>query len=179
MGKKFCSKVNLKRESRCEATKLNIDLNYLECIFYDFDGVMTDNRVLVDQNGLEYVYVNRSDGYAIARFKEMHISQVIVSTEINSVVEKRAEKLNIPVIHGVNDKGSVIIQYCREHHINPEHSLFMGNDVNDLSAFKVVGYRAAPMDAEPEIIEEADWVSRCKGGYGAVRDLYRMLLSHQ
>lgn len=157
---------------------MKIDVNSLECIFYDFDGVMTDNRVLIDQSGLEYVCVNRSDGYAVARLKEMHILQVIVSTEVNPVVERRAEKLKIPVIHGVNDKGKIILQYCKENNINPEHSIFMGNDLNDLSAFKVVRYKAAPMDAEPEIIKEADWVSGCKGGYGAVRDLYRMLLSN-
>ncbi len=157
---------------------MRIVLGDIDCIFYDFDGVMTDNRVLVDQNGLEYVYVNRSDGYAIARLKERGILQIIVSTEVNPVVERRAEKLKIPVIHGVNNKGEIICQYCRDNNIDPRRSLFMGNDLNDIPAFNVVGFKVAPADAEPEILREADWVSECKGGYGAVRDLYRMLSSN-
>lgn len=152
-----------------------MDRNRIECIFYDFDGVMTDNRVLVDQNGIESVFVNRSDGYAVARIKEMNIPQLIVSTETNPVVEQRAKKLKLEVIHSVEDKGTVIMNYCAEHGYNPENVIFMGNDLNDLPAMKVAGIKAAPADAEPEILEIADWISDCRGGYGAVRDLYREL----
>ena len=152
---------------------LNVD--DIQCIFYDFDGVMTDNRVMVSQDGSESVIVNRGDGYAVARIKEMGIPQIIVSTETNHVVEKRAEKLNIPVIHGVNDKAKIIEEYCAEKGFNLKKTLFIGNDLNDLSALKIVGMKAAPADAEPEIICIADWVSERKGGYGAIRDLYRFL----
>lgn len=147
----------------------------IECIFYDFDGVMTDNRVLVDQNGIESVFVNRSDGYGIARIKEMGIPQVIVSTEINPVVERRAEKLKLKVIHGVNDKGSIVKEYCCKHGYQLNNVVFMGNDLNDLPAMQIVGFRVAPSDAEREILEIVDWVSEKKGGYGAIRDLYREL----
>ena len=148
-----------------------------ECIFYDFDGVMTDNRVLVDQNGTESVFVNRSDGYGIAGIKEMGIPQIIVSTEVNPVVERRAEKLKLEVLHGVHDKSTVVSEYCKEHGYNINNVIFMGNDLNDLPAMKLVGFRAAPADAEKEILEIADWISEKKGGYGAVRDLYRKLLN--
>lgn len=149
----------------------------LECIFYDFDGVMTDNRVLVDQNGIESVFVNRSDGYGIAGIKEMGIPQLIVSTEVNPVVERRAEKLKLEVLHGVRDKGAVVSEYCEKHGYNINNVMFMGNDLNDLPAMKLVGFKAAPADAEKEILEIADWVSEYKGGYGAVRDLYRKILN--
>lgn len=147
----------------------------IECIFYDFDGVMTDNRVLVDQNGVESVFVSRADGYGVARIREMGIPQVIVSTEVNSVVERRAEKLGIEVVHGVEDKRVVVADYCRRHGYRLEKVLFMGNDLNDLSVMKRVGFRAAPADAEKEILAIADWISEKNGGYGAVRDLYRKL----
>ena len=147
----------------------------IECIFYDFDGVMTDNRVLVDQNGIESVFVNRGDGYGIAGIMRLGIPQVIVSTEKNPVVERRAGKLKLEVIHGVDDKGSIVKKYCEERGYRLDRVLFMGNDLNDLSAMKIVGFRAAPADAEPEVLAIAEWVSERKGGYGAVRDLYRML----
>lgn len=153
----------------------DIDASEIKCILYDFDGVMTDNRVLVDQNGIEAVFVNRGDGYAVARIRDKGINQAIISTEKNSVVERRAEKLGIPIIHGVDDKGSIVRQYCKENNINLSTVLFIGNDLNDLSAFDVVGYTGAPADAEKEILLRADWVSKKKGGYGAVRDLYGSL----
>lgn len=152
-----------------------MDIKEIECIFYDFDGVMTDNRVLVDQNGVESVFVSRGDGYGVARIREMGIPQVIVSTEVNPVVERRAEKLGIEVIHGVEDKGITIADYCWNNGYSLKKVLFMGNDLNDLSAMKKVGFRAAPADAEEEILALADWISEKKGGYGAVRDLYREL----
>lgn len=147
----------------------------IECIFYDFDGVMTDNRVLVDQDGKESVFINRSDGYAIARFREMGILQIIVSTEKNPVVVRRAEKLKIPVIHGVNDKGTVIKEYCREYGYNLSNTVFIGNDLNDLSAFDVTAFRGSPSDAEYEVMKIADWISHYNGGYGVIRDFYRFV----
>lgn len=150
-------------------------MDRLECIFYDFDGVMTDNRVMVDENGIESVFVSRADGYGVARIKEMGIPQVIVSTEKNQVVEKRAEKLGLEVIHGVANKRIVVKEYCRKRGYHLEDVIFMGNDLNDLPAMAIVGFKAAPADAEPEILAIADWVSEKNGGYGAIRDLYRLL----
>ncbi len=147
----------------------------ISALFYDFDGVMTDNHVLVDQNGVESVYVNRGDGYAIARFREIGIPQVIVSTEKNPVVERTAEKLRIPVIHGVDDKGSIISKYASENDISLDKAVFVGNDLNDIPAFEVCGIKAAPADAEDEILEIVDWISSRKGGDGVIRDLYRYL----
>jgi len=105
----------------------------------------------------------------------MGIPQIIVSTEKNSVVERRAEKLRIPVIHGVDDKGSIIRKYASENDIILDRAVFVGNDLNDLPAFEVCGIKAAPADAEEEILEIADWVSGRKGGDGVIRDLYRHL----
>lgn len=152
-----------------------MNIKDISCIFYDFDGVMTDNRVLVDQNGMEYVYVNRSDGLGVAALKAAGVTQVIISTEVNPVVERRAEKLGIPVVHGVKDKGETVKNYCAEHGIDASRAVFMGNDINDIPAFMAVGFKACPADAEPEVKDKADWISSCKGGYGAVRDLYREL----
>lgn len=149
-------------------------LKNIKCIAYDFDGVMTDNRVLVDENGKESVFVNRSDGYAIARFKEMGIKQVIISTEKNPVVEARARKLNIEVYYGVDDKGKILMDYCKKEGIDPLSVFFIGNDLNDEPAFQLAGIKGAPRDAESEIKETADWISSKDGGHGVIRDLYEI-----
>ena len=152
-----------------------MDIKELQCIFYDFDGVMTDNRVIVDQDGKESVCVSRGDGYGVGIIRKLGIPQIIVSTEVNPVVERRGEKLNIPVIHGVSDKAVIVKKYCEENGYDPLKTMFMGNDLNDLPAFDIVGFTAAPHDAEPEVLERADWISSKNGGYGAVRELARYL----
>lgn len=145
----------------------------IECIFYDFDGVMTDNKVLVLQDGTEAAFANRSDGLAIAKLCEIGVQQLIVSTEKNPIVIHRAAKLNIPVANGVNDKGKYIKEYCELKNIDLSNTIFFGNDINDLSAFEMVGFRCAPADAEPEILELANWISCKNGGEGVIRDFYR------
>ncbi len=152
-----------------------LDKNKIKCIFYDFDGVMTDNCVWIDEDGKESVSVNRSDGYAIARIKDWGIRQVIISTETNPVVKRRAEKLKLEIVSGVADKAEVMKKYCEAHGIELEETVFVGNDLNDISAMRIAGIKAAPADAEKEILEIADWISERKGGFGVIRDLYRTL----
>lgn len=156
-------------------TEKEIDIHRISLIVYDFDGVMTDNTVHVDQNGIESVIVNRSDGYAVARIRELGLKQIIISTEKNPVVIKRAEKLNIPVISGVDDKKTVLSQYCCENKIKLEEVLYIGNDLNDCDAMTCVGYPCCPGDAEIEIQNISVWISSCNGGHGVIRDLFRKL----
>ena len=95
------------------ATKKTV-IEGVKLIVYDFDGVMTDNKVILSEDGLESVIVNRSDGLAVSRLKSCGIPQVILSTEKNKVVAKRAQKLGIPLIQGVSDKSESLRRYCRQ-----------------------------------------------------------------
>lgn len=150
----------------------DIDFSNIKIIAYDFDGVMTDNRVLVDINGNEQVFVNRGDGYAVSKIGEMGYKQVIISTEKNKIVEARAGKLRIDVIYGVEDKGRALEEYCKEKRISLSEVLFIGNDLNDLPAINIVGYVGTPNDAEEKIRLLSDWKSEKNGGQGVIRDLY-------
>ncbi len=150
----------------------NIDL-----IVYDFDGVMTDNRVLVLEDGREAVLCNRADGLAIQKIKELGIPQIILSTERNRVVELRGKKLGIGVIHGVSDKRSAIIDWCKKRHCELDRVLYIGNDINDLEAMRVVGYPIAPQDANDRVKDIAAVVLKRKGGEGVIREFYESILS--
>ena len=147
----------------------------IELIVYDFDGVMTDNRVMVDQNGNESVMANRGDGYGVGMIRKLGIRQVILSTEVNPVVEMRAKKLNLEVIHGVSDKRENLVKFCADGAVSLDRVMFLGNDLNDIEAMRCVGIKGAPKDAEPEILEIADWISEKNGGYGVVRELARLI----
>lgn len=152
-----------------------MNLSNIRLLIYDCDGVLTDNRVLVSETGEEYALFHRGDGYAIRMLKELGIRQIIVSTEENPIVEHRARKLKIDVVHSVTDKRTAVVRYCREHGFATEEAMFIGNDLNDFDAMKTVGICGCPRDAEPEIQDICHWISTKNGGQGLVRELYRII----
>ena len=161
--------------AKCRGMKPKININDVDLIAYDFDGVMTDNKVIISENGKESVVVNRSDGLAISKIKEMKIPQLILSEEINNIVKIRARKLNIPVLSGVKDKKNVITSYCNRKNIDLKKVVFVGNDISDSEVMKIVGYPIAPQDAYKIIKEKAILITRAKGGEGVIRELYDIL----
>jgi YrbI family 3-deoxy-D-manno-octulosonate 8-phosphate phosphatase len=152
------------------------NLKNIDLIVYDFDGVMTDNKSLIFDDGKEAVFCNRADGLAIYRIKELGIPQIILSTEENRVVEARAKKLNIEVIYGVRDKKSTLIDFCKKKNYNLKRVLYIGNDINDLEVMKSIGYPIAPQDAYKEIKKIAKIIINVKGGNGVIRKLYEMII---
>lgn len=143
----------------------------IKIIFSDFDGVMTDNRVMIDEEGKESVYVSRADGQGINILKSLGIDLVIISTEKNNVVEKRAEKLKVECVHGIADKAERITAYCRRRNIDLGTVAYMGNDINDYEAMRLAGIKIVPNDAYAEVKSIADYVTEAKGGYGVVREV--------
>lgn len=155
-----------------------IDIRNIDLIVYDFDGVLTDNRVLLSQDGKESVFCNRSDGLTIGWLRRLNVRQIILSTEENPVVARRAQKLKIPAIHGVADKRSALTNYAAKHRLNLKKTVYIGNDLNDLEVMRVVGYPLAPQDAAAGIKKIARAVIPVKGGYGVVRELWENFLKH-
>lgn len=145
-------------------------------VIFDFDGVLTDNRVLVHSNGSESVCCNRADGLAFDTLRAAHIPAIIVSTERNPVVSARARKLRVPVLQGVADKGVAVTDYCRQHDIGLGDVAYLGNDVNDLPAMRIVGHPAAVGDAHPQVRKAARYRLKTRGGDGAARELVTEVL---
>lgn len=152
-----------------------INIKDINLIVYDFDGVMTNNTVLVDENGKESVIVNRADGLAIDILRKLQVPQVIISTEKNRVVCVRAEKLKLPVIKNCSDKKAALIKYCKAAKIVLKNVLYIGNDLNDLEAMRIVGFKCCPGDAHKKIKEITDIVTESGGGEGVIRELIDIL----
>ena len=127
--------------------------------------------MIVFQDDTEAVIVNRADGLAISILKDMGLKQIILTTEENKVVKARADKLGLPVIREANDKKNAVVKYCRENDIDLKNVVYVGNDINDLEAVKVVGYPICPSDAYREIKNVSKEVLETKGGFGVVREL--------
>jgi 3-deoxy-D-manno-octulosonate 8-phosphate phosphatase (KDO 8-P phosphatase) len=148
-----------------------MNLPKLRLIVYDFDGVMTDNKVYVDQKGNELVQVNRADGLGVSIIKKMGIEQVIISTERNPVVSERARKLGIPCLQGIDNKDTTLLDYCEKRKIDLKHVAYVGNDINDSDAMAIVGMKFCPADAHESIRAITDHTLKTKGGNGVVREL--------
>ncbi len=146
-------------------------LSGIDVVFFDFDGVFTDNRVLVSESGAESVFCYRSDGVGISRIKELGIGCAVISAETNPVVARRCEKLNIDCVQGVDEKEQVLQRMLADRELSPEDAAFVGNDVGDIECMLDVGVPIAVADAYPEVKAVAKLTTSRMGGQGAVREV--------
>ena len=153
-------------------SQINIDL-----LILDFDGVLTDNRVYVAEDGQETVACHRGDGWGIGLLKDAGLEIIILSTETNPVVSARAKKLGVGCIQGCLDKAEATRKIIAKKELDSSKVMYVGNDTNDLEAMALVGHAVAPADSHPEIIEVAHTVTRARGGHGVIRELADLLLS--
>ena len=149
----------------------------IEAVIFDFDGVFTDNNVIVDEDGKEAVTCNRSDGFGISILKKSGLHLLVLSTEKNPVVFKRCEKLGIPCVHGIDDKKTFLSAWLREHDIDCNNAIFVGNDVNDSECLTFVGCGVVVADAHEEVKRISKIILKNNGGKGAVRELCDMIIA--
>ena len=143
----------------------------VELMVFDFDGVFTDNTVMVSEDGIESVICFRSDGLGLSRAKSIGVSSLILSTETNPVVSVRAKKLGIECIQGVTDKGSAIESIGLTCNKALDKILYVGNDINDIPAFKKVGIPVGVADMYEEARPFVKFITNNRGGRGAVREV--------
>lgn len=155
------------------------DWTPLQLVVFDFDGVMTDNTVLVDGDGGESVRCHRGDGWGIARLREAGVAMLVLSTEEHPVVAARCGKLALECRQGVADKGAALRALAAERGIDLSSIAYVGNDVNDLVCMQAVGLPVAVADAEPSVRAAAKVVLSRPGGAGAVREFCDLVLRRQ
>tara|TARA_B100002052_G_scaffold298560_2_gene332482 strand:+ start:17155 stop:17676 length:522 start_codon:yes stop_codon:yes gene_type:complete len=151
----------------------------IKCVIFDFDGVFTNNKVYLDQNGIESVRCDRSDGMGIKILKSLGIDVLILSSEINSVVSMRAKKLKIECFYGVEDKLSQLNNILDTKTVRTDQVLYVGNDINDADCLKAVGFPIVVRDSHPDVIDLGIYVTNSKGGNGAVREVSDLIEYYQ
>ena len=155
-------------------TRLDVD-----AVVTDFDGVHTDNRVHVGQDGKESVVAHRGDGLGIALLRAAGIPVLILSTEVNPVVTARGRKLGVDVLQGVDDKEAALRSWASGQRIPLSRIAYLGNDVNDLACLRLVGWPVVVADAHPDVASAARIVLTRNGGNGAVRELADLVLTER
>ena len=151
----------------------------IKLLVLDFDGVISNNLVWTDQDGREMVAASRSDSIRFKELREVGVETIILSSETNPVVTARAKKMGVEAVQGLGlqAKGQALMRLLEERNIDAAHVVYVGNDVNDLPCFELVGWSVAVADAYPEVLRAADFVLSKPGGGGAVRELSELLLN--
>jgi N-acylneuraminate cytidylyltransferase len=140
-------------------------------VVFDFDGVMTDNRVWVGEHGEEWVACNRSDGIGLDKLRRLGLDLFVLSTEPNTVVASRCRKLGLPFEHGVREKADRLRQLICDRGLTPSQVVYVGNDLNDVDCLRLAGCGVVVADAHPDAVRAADLTLTRAGGHGAVREL--------
>lgn len=150
---------------------MTFDSSSVDTVIFDFDGVLTDNYVYINDQGTESVRCSRSDGLGFNMLKALKLQCFILSTETNTVVSERAEKLGVDCFQGHYRKHEQLIFLESKGMIDLKKTLFIGNDINDIECFRLCAFSACPSDAKDDIRAICNFVIPAAGGDGVARAL--------
>lgn len=155
-------------------------LTEVDTFVFDYDGVMTDGRLILQHEGNPLRSANVKDGYVLQLAVRLGYRVVIISGGISKSVENRFEALKVKeVFLGVNNKLEVLDEYIRKNKLDPQKMVYMGDDIPDFRVMEKVGVPCCPADAAEEIKNISIYISDKKGGEGCVRDIIEQVLKVQ
>jgi 3-deoxy-D-manno-octulosonate 8-phosphate phosphatase (KDO 8-P phosphatase) len=149
----------------------------IKAIFFDVDGVLTDGKIIYDENGREIKTFHVKDGLIISYLKKAGILTGGISGRESAAVTKRFAELKIDFCHqGIVDKAMVFEKLLSHYKLKSREVVFIGDDINDLPVFKLAGMAVCPADTYDYIKERADLVTTARGGEGVLREVADMVL---
>jgi 3-deoxy-D-manno-octulosonate 8-phosphate phosphatase (KDO 8-P phosphatase) len=155
-------------------------LKGIKLLILDVDGVMTDGRIIMDNEGRELKNFDVRDGHGIKILQRYGIKVAILTGRKSKVVDYRAKDLEIrDVYQGALNKKEVFGRILKKHKLSASAVAFLGDDIVDIPVLKSVGFSAAVADAIDVVKKSVDYVTGHKGGHGAVREICEMILQAQ
>ncbi|HEU5320293.1 MAG TPA: HAD hydrolase family protein [Methylomirabilota bacterium] len=157
---------------------LRARLRKVRLLVLDVDGVLTDGGIYYTERGDEIKKFHVRDGQGLVRLRAAGVVTAIVSGRRSAGVARRARELGVREVHqGAADKLAVVRALLARHRLRPAQAAMIGDDVGDLAALGHVGLAAAVADAVPAVRRAVHYVTRRRGGEGAVRELCDLLLA--
>ena len=155
-------------------------LSKIKLLALDVDGVLTDGTINISDNGELFKGFNAKDGLGISCALRSGLKIAIITGRKSEIIHKRSAELGITLLcEGVKDKYAELVRLTEELQLTQQQVAYMGDDLNDLPAFKAAGFTFAPQDAVAEVLANADCVVKKDGGRGAVRSAIEMILKAQ
>ena len=152
----------------------------IKLLILDIDGTLTDGKIYIDNNGNEMKSFNVKDGLAISKLIKYGLECAIITGRKSNIVEYRSKELGIKYVYQkVTNKLDTIEMILKDLKISFNNCAYIGDDINDLEAIKNVRFSACPSDAVYEVKENCDFVSKFKGGEGAVREIIEYIFKER
>jgi 3-deoxy-D-manno-octulosonate 8-phosphate phosphatase (KDO 8-P phosphatase) len=159
---------------------INEKLKKIKMLILDVDGVLTDGYVIIDDNGHESKHFNVRDGHGLKMIQRCGIKVALLTGRQSEVVKHRARDLGIKEIHQkVFNKKELFAKILQKNKLTADQVAFVGDDIVDVPVLKAVGFSAAVADAVDVVKKSVDYITKNKGGHGAVRELCDLILQAQ
>ena len=168
-----CSSVNVEPDH----SNVNMKIPEIKMFLTDCDGCLTDGGMYYSEHGDELKKFNTKDGMGFGLLREKGVLTGIVTAESVELNKRRAAKLKLDILEtGCRDKASAVKKLCEEHGIALENVCYIGDDLLDVEAIKIVGFGCAPADASKKAKEAAAYVTKAKGGEGVIREVVELIV---
>jgi 3-deoxy-D-manno-octulosonate 8-phosphate phosphatase (KDO 8-P phosphatase) len=153
-------------------------LERIRLVAFDVDGVFTDGRFYLSNDGVESKSFNTQDGFGIRQLINAGIQVAVISGRKSAAVEQRMAELGVNhVVQGCRDKVAALDDICASQQLTTNQCAFVGDDVPDLPLLNAVGFSIAVANAVPEVREQCDYTTTASGGFGAVREVCELVLA--
>jgi 3-deoxy-D-manno-octulosonate 8-phosphate phosphatase (KDO 8-P phosphatase) len=147
-------------------------------VAFDVDGVFTDGRFYLSNDGIESKSFNTQDGFGIRQLTRAGIAVAVISGRRSAAVERRMTELDVPhIVQGCGNKVEALDSIIEELGITAADCVYVGDDVPDLPLLRHVGFAIAVANAVRRVLDECDYTTSAPGGSGAVREVCEMVLS--
>ncbi len=149
----------------------------VKLVVFDVDGVLTDGRLLLGDNGVEYKAFHSRDGHGMSMLRRTGVELAIITGRRSQLVAERMASLGITHVHqGHASKLPVFEQLIADLGLTESQAAYVGDDVMDLGIMARVGLAVAVADAHPLVLEQAHWHTRSHGGRGAAREVCDLIM---
>ena len=149
----------------------------IKLVISDVDGVLTDGGMYYSSKGEMMKKFNAKDGMGVELLKQNNIKTILMTKEKSEIVTKRGKKIKADAtLIGITQKEKKLDEICKKFKINKINIGYIGDDINDQNAMKLVGLSASPSDAEKKIHDISDYICEKKGGDGAFREFVNMII---
>ena len=176
----FKVNVQYKEKQELSTESLTTCLQKIKLLALDVDGVLTDGSIYISPAGEVFKGFNAKDGMGISCALRSGLQIAVITGRQSPIVERRCEELGITLLQqGVKDKRLALQQMAQKLGLVREEIAYMGDDLNDIPAFKASGLNLVPADAAIEVMAVADIITKASGGRGAVREAITMILAAQ
>ena len=176
----FKVNVQYKEKQELSTESLTASLQKIKLLALDVDGVLTDGSIYISPAGEVFKGFNAKDGMGISCALRSGLQIAVITGRQSPIVERRCEELGITLLQqGVKDKRLALQQMAQKLGLVREEIAYMGDDLNDIPAFKASGLNLVPADAAIEVMAVANIITKASGGRGAVREAITMILAAQ